>query len=523
MAKRDGFEDDELGDKSDYGATYGSYQKWATPNTSTVPDDPSQQITRAKDKSKGIAPSVSTPAPAPPSAQVQGGQQQQTISDGSTDVVVSHLRGINPQLGELPEDEKEHHAPCINPSCKSFGHWHPNCLCYAGPGGTSLESGMFAKGGVIGHKFCSKNQKHNPKCEYYSEGGHVAEAAPMPMEYQDNPEDTIGHAAIEHGLLGLLTEVGHKKLAAPEKHVKRLHQSMSDEDREGASQSLNGHPLAGMVSARKLGPIMDRLAEPVMSKEPHPEAFRNSVDYLSSSMRGHNSLETHAKELFESKDFSEKLEPDSEAREKLKKHLDSIQESPQKMLEVGGSLGHYLPEHASSLGAQAAISANYLSSMKPTQTQNGPLDTMSPVDKMAEAKYNRALDIAHQPLMAMYYAKEGSLQPQDVKTLQVLYPGLYKSMIKKIGRHLIEAKADNVEIPYKKRMGLSLLLGQALDSTMRPMAMQAIIHANAGAQTQQSSPQKPKKASGTELKQINKVNDMDATRLQDRQIDKNKK
>ena len=50
---------------------------------------------------------------------------------------------------------------------------------------------------------------------------------------------------------------------------------------------------------------------------------------------------------------------------------------------------------------------------------------------------------------------------------------------------------------------------------MQPMALQAIMRANAGAQRPQSQ---PKKATGVELKQINKVDAMAETKLQKRQL-----
>jgi hypothetical protein len=399
--------------------------------------------------------------------------------------------------------------PCKNPSCASHGKPHPNCRCY------------MAEGGVIKESFCASNRMHHPDCEYYAEGGPVAEERPIQPQMQDNPEDTIGHAGAEQGLLGLLTKVGHRKLADPEKHIPKLQESMANPDREKAAEKLSGHPLVGMSAPQKILANMDHLHQSVMTQEPSPDAFRNANDYLSSALRGHNALDNKAKELFGDKEFSDKMEPDSDSRGALKKHLDDVRENPNKMLEVGGMLGHYLPGHAASLGAHAAQAVNYLNSLRPTQAKNGPLDAESPIDKFTEAKYHRALDIAEQPLMAMHYAKEGTLLPQDVNTLMTLYPGLHKSMVNKVGEALIEAKHKGIEIPYKQRRAVSMLIGQPLDSTMSPQAMQTIIMANRGAQAPKSQPQKPpKKASGVELKQINQVNKMDETPIQARLLDR---
>lgn len=77
--------------------------------------------------------------------------------------------------GTRPNDNKTedprwfayyHHMPCLNPSCKSRGHPHPNCRCY------SPKLGVFAEGGEVEH-FCKSNKPHQPDCEYYADGGEV--------------------------------------------------------------------------------------------------------------------------------------------------------------------------------------------------------------------------------------------------------------------------------------------------------------------------------------------------------------
>ncbi len=95
--------------------------------------------------------------------------------------------------------EKEHYAPCINPSCKSYGKSHPNCRCYAGPGGTSLENGMFAHGGQVGH-YCLSNKAHDPACEHY-----------------EHPQDTLENSVVHHGLLHTLTKTGKTRSEDPNK------------------------------------------------------------------------------------------------------------------------------------------------------------------------------------------------------------------------------------------------------------------------------------------------------------------
>lgn len=494
------------------------YPKWGNDNSSTVPFDPDNLVNKAKGKPNKLP-------------------EEETLHDGETNVAVSHFGSHKTPSFQM--SEIEHHAPCINPSCKSYGKYHPNCLCYAGPGGTSLENSRFAKGGMIHEKFCSKNQKHNSNCEYFDNGGDVQsvpQGTGLP-QFHDDPLDTVNHVGADQGLLGLLKSIGFPNLQDPDKHVQtlqdaknaytgletkgagsKLGSNIKSGDYDGASETMSGHPLIGSISKKNLSPVLQRLSHPLMSQEPNPHGFRSGAEYLDSSIKGQSKLDKHMDKLFGKESFPDKADVDPKTREELKEHLESLQMNPSKMLEIGGKLGHYLPEHGVAVAAHSAQAISYLNSLKPTRSLNRPLDSMAPMGKMAEARYHRALDIAQKPLSVLHAAKDGTLNSLDIKTLSIVYPRLHQAMITKAGEKLIEAKTEGIEIPYKQKMGLSRLLGQPLDSSMTPQGMQAIIH-SAGPQQMANQMVKQKKASGVELNQINKVNSMSETPLQARQSD----
>jgi hypothetical protein len=369
--------------------------------------------------------------------------QQTTVYDGQTptkysaesDPVLQHLNPPTPQMGGAGFP-KPHYPPCINPSCKSYGHSHPNCRCYAGPGGTSLEDATFAEGGEV--SYCSGNKTHSPECEHY-----------------EHPQETLDGAVYHHGLLHALTKLGHSKSEDP---MKAMH------------------------------------------------------DHKENSIRGRKSHTSHMENIFE-KGESHKSEPKSAMA--LKEHLEKMQLDPESLLEIGGNLD---PAHSAQIAALAGTAISHLNSMKPTQVQNAPLDQKSPIDKMAENKFNRHLSLAENPASILQHVKEGTLTPPDIQTVATLYPRLFASMKSKANDSVIEALTKGKIIPYKQKQSLSMLLGQTLDSTQTPQAAQAIM-ASAGMQQAQNQAQKPpKKASGTELKQINKVDEMSATSLQRRQM-----
>lgn len=291
----------------------------------------------------------------------------------------------------------------------------------------------------------------------------------------------------------------------------------------GLAGSVVGHPLLGAWAGEKvLSPIFSVLAKPFAEQAVNSDAMKASVDYLGNAIKGEQLLNSSIGNLFRSGEVIPKnLLPNAASREKLQKSLDHMDQNPENAFQVAGNIGHYLPQHATAAATIAAQSAQYLSQLKPKPAPQNPFDKAPPVDKSAQNNYNRALDIAQQPLVALKLAKEGKLLPQDVQSLNTMYPGLHSAMVSKISDQLIEAKSENKEIPYAQRVSLSLLLGAPLDGTMTPQSMQSIMKANAGAQAPQSQQQgHAKSATGNALKQINKVDALYQTPLEARAINR---
>lgn len=321
----------------------------------------------------------------------------------------------------------------------------------------------------------SYGQVHpNCKCHGYAGGGEVCknghghqencERHAHPNEIADNqaihgnPQLAVDNAAVHQGLLGLLTKVGRSK-----------------------------------------------------SGNPH----KSTEDYLSSVRKGSKSLNSHAKELF----GHGHMKTDKDSRETLKGHLESLRMNPEQLLDVGGNLQDVLPGHAIHLAAKVGQAVSHLESLRPQQPLPGPLDQIMPKDKMKEAHYDRHLDIAQNPLHILQHAKDGTLLPSDMETLNAVYPSLTQVIKSKAMESLVEAKSSGKEIPYKMKMSLSLLLGQPLDQTMTTQAMQAIIKSAGPQQAQQQQKAEPKrKATNVEMKQINKVDRLYETPSERREL-----
>lgn len=357
------------------------------------------------------------------------------------------------------------------------------------------------------------------------------------------PDSTLDSAVASKGLLSVMKDSGNSNMQEPEKHTKILHEAkahhmikkefpdtpkprtlgaklghhIASNEHDKASELIAGHPLTGLVGKTHMKSIMGHMAEPMMSQDPHPKAFRGAVDYLASAHRGQDLIDKSVSGLFNSK--SPKMEHNSIHINDLKQHIDSMSANPQSMLDIGGDLGHYLPGHNAQLAALSASATQYLSSLKPKNTQESPLDSVLPPSKAQVHEYDRQIGIAQNPLMALQHAKDGTLLPADVATLQMVYPNLYKSISSKIGEQLIDAKDKGEKIPYKMRSSLGLLLGQPVDSTMTTQSMQAIMKAN-GPNMGGQQPKQGTKAPATALKAADKANKMTETPLQKREIDK---
>ncbi len=203
--------------------------------------------------------------------------------------------------------------------------------------------------------------------------------------------------------------------------------------------------------------------------------FKAAADYITSMSRGENALANTTASIFHEGRtvLPSKMLPTPERTEKLDKKLQSLQKDPTPLMNTGGQIAKYLPNEHQSLVQTAASSVNYLNSQRPVPQKAMPLDNKQQIPKIEKAKWQRKLEIAEQPLVAMNGIKDGSITQDDVNTLKTLYPGLYQRASRKIIEHISEAQADGKTIPYKTRIGLATFLGSPLDSTQTQASIAA--------------------------------------------------
>lgn len=247
-------------------------------------------------------------------------------------------------------------------------------------------------------------------------------------------------------------------------------------------------------------------------------AWKAAADYIQHAMKGEKLiLKASSAAIKAGQEVLPKSQiPDEKSRNRLEKKLRELKTDQSSMLDVGGHIGGYMPDHASALAQMSMNAVNYLNQIRPHSTKLSPLDSEVQPPKSAIADYNRALDIAEQPLVLMQSIQDGTLTPSDLSHLTNLHPEVYKKLTQSLMSAMVDRKTNEEPIKYKQRLSLSLFMGQALDSTMLP---QSIVAAQPPPPPQdQMMPQQTKKHGS--MKDINKLAQGNASGSQTREMQK---
>lgn len=360
---------------------------------------------------------------------------------------------------------------------------------------------------------------------------------------EGDPNQTLGSAAVSVGLSGVLGGLGGAflekynpfKAYAANKLRSKASNIIAATLGEGASLiagiglgNAMGFPvLGGFIAERTLAPIFTALAKPFANKLAGTAAAEAAYDYIYTANAGQKTITNAVSSLFsksfQSVNFKDILPPSDAERSKLESYL-LKQQDPKVAIEMGNPIAHYLPEHATEAASLSAKAVNYFNSLKPVQAQTSPLDTPSPIDKSAQNKYNRALDVAQKPLLVIPHIQNGTLLPQDVVTLRTLFPGVHEAIVRNMTKEIIANPEAAKNFPYAKKQAMSVFIGgKPLESTMTPQAAQAIMHSNASQQAAESQPQAGgRRPSQSALGQVNKVNALYQTPLEARAVNRRK-
>jgi len=177
----------------------------------------------------------------------------------------------------------------------------------------------------------------------------------------------------------------------------------------------------------------------------------------------------------------------------LADRLIEVMQNPERMQEMIDSVADPYDDHAPMLANDLRLATtnalSFLAQKAPRRTQ--PALGLDPLDPPAAdvRKFERYVNAVNAPLSILDDAMRGDLTAEAVEAVRTVYPQVFAMMQAQIAERMGNAK----NIPYKRRMQISTLLGQDMTGTMNPrMGMMAqSVYGNAQQPPPQSKQQMP--------------------------------
>jgi hypothetical protein len=178
------------------------------------------------------------------------------------------------------------------------------------------------------------------------------------------------------------------------------------------------------------------------------------------------------------------------------------------------------PGIAPHVHAAASNAIQFLASKLPNMGNELPEDDLPTISKSNKKDWMDLHEAVSNPLSVLDHAKNGTLTQNHVAALKTVYPDLHQEIVQKLQSELTEHKENGGTLSNSRKRAIGMLMEAPLDSNHTFIAAQTIMNANAGAQRPQTAQQTPKKATGVELKQIDKTDDLYQTSDQAREMRK---
>lgn len=175
----------------------------------------------------------------------------------------------------------------------------------------------------------------------------------------------------------------------------------------------------------------------------------------------------------------------------------------------------HFPEQNVVMQAAKARAATYLNGLRPSGLAPKLAFDDPPDHRKQKKAYKRALTIAAQPLRVLDEIKRGTVEPEDIKHLNSMFPEVTGLLQRKLTERIAKAQLADKKPSLRVRQGLSMLLGTALSGEFTPQSIQA---AQAVFQRQaQSQPQPQKGAAKPTQTGLSKLSKSDRAHLTDDQ------
>jgi len=138
----------------------------------------------------------------------------------------------------------------------------------------------------------------------------------------------------------------------------------------------------------------------------------------------------------------------------------------------GDAAGVY-PDQNVLMGTVRGRVSQYLTGLKPQKTQPKLAFDPPADDRQQKRTYQQALKVAAHPMSILEEIHKGSIQPDQIKHLNSMYPEVVQILQKKMTERVTKAQEKGEKPSFKVRQGLSMLLGTPLSGEMQPQNIQA--------------------------------------------------
>jgi hypothetical protein len=251
--------------------------------------------------------------------------------------------------------------------------------------------------------------------------------------------------------------------------------------------------------------------------DPSPAALGQATRFIDNVIKGESLMSRAVKATIRVgtvETIPERLLPSKAAIDTLDNLVRKVAEAdPLEMsAAIEGDMGQYLEGETGAMGLTMGRVAAYLNSQRPKEPKVGPLDPIAPASEAALNKYRRTLNIAQQPLIVMQHIKDGTLNLQDMRDIEAMYPELLGALRERVMLELTEAENQERQMPPRTVNALSLFLGVPLTASLKPQALMS--NQAAFSRPPEQSQQGPTKA---QAQALDKISSNAATKSQSRE------
>lgn len=172
---------------------------------------------------------------------------------------------------------------------------------------------------------------------------------------------------------------------------------------------------------------------------------------------------------FLSKEF---MPLDKEEFERHSNDLSQMNNNPEFLIDQLHNTTKHLADVAPFMaeGLQASIvrANQFLQSKMPNVYSPDPFSPQFDVSSSEIAKYNNYRKLVDDPNIAFDQIRSGTVGPETVETLSIVYPRLYEDMKRALMEQVTNQIAKKEEVPYSIKQSVSFFLGVPLDKSLSP-------------------------------------------------------